>query len=108
VRRVLGDGDVDARALMSTAGNAAHNRHTIDYIEIPVTDLAAAKAFYAAAFGWSFTDYGPDYAGIQGDRKEVGGLRRDADVRAGGPLIVLFSDDLDRGFPVTSRKTSGW
>jgi uncharacterized protein len=81
---------------MSTSDKSAHRHHTIDYIEIPVTDVAAAKAFYAAAFGWSFTDYGPDYAGIQGDGREVGGLRRDADVRAGGPLIVLFSDDLER------------
>ena len=26
--------------------------HTIDYIEIPVTDMAEAKRFYAEAFGW--------------------------------------------------------
>jgi uncharacterized protein len=81
---------------MTTSDKRAHTHHTIDYIEIAVTDVAAAKAFYAAAFGWSFTDYGPDYAGIQGDGREVGGLRRDADVRAGGPLIVLFSEDLER------------
>ena len=29
---------------------AAH--HAIDYVEIDVTDLDAARAFYAAAFGW--------------------------------------------------------
>jgi uncharacterized protein len=73
-----------------------HNHHTIDYIEIAVTDLDAAKAFYAAAFGWSLVDYGPDYAGIQGDGKEVGGLRRDSEVRAGGPLVILYSEDLER------------
>jgi predicted enzyme related to lactoylglutathione lyase len=72
-----------------------HQHHTIDYIEITVTDVDAAKAFYAAAFGWSFNDYGPDYAGIQGDGKEVGGLRRDSDVRAGGPLVLLYSEDLE-------------
>lgn len=30
--------------------------HAIDYIEITVRDVAQAKAFYAAAFGWQFTD----------------------------------------------------
>jgi predicted enzyme related to lactoylglutathione lyase len=30
--------------------------HTIDYIEIGVTDLDVAKAVYASAFGWSFAD----------------------------------------------------
>ena len=73
-----------------------HNHHTIDYIEIAVTDLDAAKAFYAAAFGWSLVDYGPDYAGIQGDGKEMGGQRRDSEVRAGGPLVIVYSEDLER------------
>ena len=70
--------------------------HTIDYIEFAVPDVAAAKAFYAAAFGWSFNDYGPEYAGIKGDDGgEVGGLRRASEVRPGGPLVLLFSDDLE-------------
>jgi predicted enzyme related to lactoylglutathione lyase len=80
---------------MSTPADSAHTHHAIDYIEIPVTDVGAAKAFYAAAFGWSFADYGPDYAGIQGDGKEAGGLRRESEVRPGGPLVVLYSEDLE-------------
>lgn len=70
--------------------------HSIDYVEICVSDMAAAKHFYTTAFGWQFNDYGPDYAGIrrpEGDG-EVGGLRRMDSVQAGGPLIVLYSDDL--------------
>ena len=74
---------------MSAAGDIVHAHHAIDYIEIAVTDLEAAKAFYASAFGWSLVDYGPEYAGIQGDGKEMGGLRRDSEVRAGGPLVIL-------------------
>lgn len=34
---------------------------TINYVEFPSNDLAATKAFFEAVFGWSFTDYGPDY-----------------------------------------------
>ena len=73
----------------------SHNHHAIDYIEIAVSDVEAAKAFYATAFGWGFADYGPEYAGIQIGGAEVGGLRRDGEVRAGGPLVILYSEDLD-------------
>ena len=72
--------------------------HRIDYLEIPVTDLAVAKAFYAAAFGWSFTDYGTGYCGIQGDEREQGGLallEEGKSVTKGGPLAILYSDSLD-------------
>lgn len=70
--------------------------HAIDYIELMVTDLAATRDFYTQAFGWSFVDYGPDYAGIQGpDGGEVGGLNATGEVRPGGPLVLLYSDDLD-------------
>jgi predicted enzyme related to lactoylglutathione lyase len=80
---------------MSTHAEATHAHHAIDYVELAVTDLDAAKDFYAAAFGWSLVDYGPDYAGIQGAGREMGGLRRDDTVRPGGPLVILFSDDLE-------------
>ena len=70
--------------------------HAIDYVELTVTDLAASKAFYASAFGWGFTDYGSAYAGIQGpDGSEVGGLNPSGEPRPGGPLVLLYSDDLD-------------
>lgn len=73
--------------------------HAIDYIELPATDVARAKAFYGEAFGWTFTDYGPEYAGIagpDGSPGEVGGIARVDEVGThDGPLVVLFSADLD-------------
>ena len=74
-----------------------HVHHAIDYIELMVTDLEAAKGFYATAFGWSFNDYGPDYAGIRSPdgEGEVGGLNPARAPRPGGPLVILYSDDLD-------------
>jgi predicted enzyme related to lactoylglutathione lyase len=92
-------GDVGSSTIvhMSTGHETAHTHHAIDYIEIAVTDLAAAKAFYTSAFGWSLVDYGPAYAGIQGDGRELGGLREDTEVRSGGgPLVILYSEDLER------------
>ena len=75
--------------------DSVHTHHSIDYIEFPVLDMNATKAFYRVAFGWRFTDYGPDYAGIQGSHGEMGGLRRVTELRAGGALVVLYSNDLN-------------
>ncbi len=77
------------------ARTSNHEHHGIDYVELTVTDVAAAKNFYSGAFGWTFNEYGPDYAGIVHGGREVGGLRKDAAVRAGGPLVVLYSRELD-------------
>ena len=53
------------------------------------------SAFYSTAFGWEFNDYGPAYSGIKGDTGEVGGLRMDPKVIAGGPLVILYSENLE-------------
>ena len=74
----------------------ASTHHAIDYVEFTVRDLGAAKRFYAAAFGWQFNDYGPAYAGIKGLDGEVGGLYETAELRRGGPLVILYSDDLEK------------
>lgn len=75
---------------------AAQTHHAIDYVEFNVRDLAAAKRFYSAAFGWRFTDYGPGYAAILGADGEVGGLFQTAEARTTGPLVILFSDNLEQ------------
>ena len=46
--------------------------HVIDYVELAVDDLEQAKAFYAKALGWTFTDYGTDYVGILLAQVEMG------------------------------------
>lgn len=73
--------------------------HSLNYVELTVTDMAAAKAFYTDAFGWRFVDYGPEYAGIASpanDGSEVGGLLlADRPRPNGGPFVLLYSDDLD-------------
>lgn len=66
----------------------------IDYVEFGVTDIAAAKAFYGDAFGWSFTDYGPQYCEFS-DGRLTGGFTTLAPPRPGGPLVVLYGDDLE-------------
>lgn len=47
----------------------------IDYVELPGSDLEETKAFYTGAFGWTFTDYGPEYAAFENAGLD-GGLAR--------------------------------
>ena len=72
-----------------------HTHHAMDYVEFTVDDLAAAKRFYSEAFGWGFNDYGPEYAGIQGAERELGGLLQSEELRSGGPLVILYSENLE-------------
>src|SRR5690349_3450059 len=72
------------------------NHHHIDYFELPARDIAATKRFYMQAFDWSFTDYGPTYAGFgyPGGEREAGGISGDAQ-HTRAPLAILYSDNLE-------------
>lgn len=72
-----------------------HTHHSIDYVELVASELGASKQFYADAFGWEFTDYGPSYAGVHGPDHEAGGLTAQAEPGATTPLVILYSDDLE-------------
>ncbi|HEX9446993.1 MAG TPA: VOC family protein [Dongiaceae bacterium] len=65
----------------------------IDYIEFNVGDIERSKKFYGAAFGWRFTDYGADYCEF-GDGRLTGGFTTGGPARPGGPLVILYADDL--------------
>lgn len=81
---------------VGTMTEGSHGHHEIDYIEFNVTDMAAAQRFYGAAFDWQFTDYGPEYAGIRKPGGgEAGGFAVQREVKTGGPLVILYSNDLD-------------
>ncbi|CCG04719.1 VOC family protein [Blastococcus saxobsidens] len=83
-----------------------HRHHTIDYVELTATDLERAKRFYAEAFGWAFTDYGPRYAGIRhldgGAGPEPGGIALGEPAGRGGPLVLLYSADLEQSLAAVS------
>ncbi|HJP89548.1 MAG TPA: VOC family protein [Candidatus Limnocylindrales bacterium] len=72
----------------------------LDYIELAVGDVAQAKDFYSKALGWTFNDYGPDYAGLQDPRtpgQEFGGLSGEGAGAGGkgGVLALARTDDAD-------------
>ena len=85
----------------------AHEK--ISYVELPCGDFAATKAFFAAVFGWTFTDYGENYtafaaadAGLDGgfynsraQWDDVPDGAKDASCAANGcALVVFYSGDL--------------
>lgn len=71
------------------------NDSRIDYVELNVADVERAKKFYGSAFGWTFKDYGPDYCEFA-DGRLTGGFAKGAVTSGGGPLIVLYADDLPK------------
>jgi uncharacterized protein len=71
------------------------NKHnTINYIELPAKDLDAIKNFYTKAFGWKFTDYGPDYTAFN-DGVMDGGFTKGSVSGDTGPLVILYSENLE-------------
>ena len=67
----------------------------IDYVELPsATAHELTRAFYAKAFGWAFTDYGPDYAATTTGDVDVG-LNGQPQEALSAPLPVVRVDDLE-------------
>jgi hypothetical protein len=75
---------------------SSHRDRGIDYIEFNVADIGRSKDFYGKAFGWTFTDYGPDYCEFS-DGHMRGGFAAGGPVTPGGPLVVLYGADLADG-----------
>ena len=71
----------------------AEQDRRMDYIEFLTTNIEETKRFYRGVFGWEFTDYGPDYTSFT-DGRLGGGFSVAPEVRAGGPLVVLYSINL--------------
>ena len=67
----------------------------IDYVELPsVTAHELTRAFYSKAFGWKFTDFGPDYSGTTTGDVDVG-LNGQRDEALAAPLPVIRVEDLE-------------
>lgn len=70
---------------------------TVCHFEIRTTDIAATKAFLGGLFGWTFTDFGPEYAVFNPGREPGGGIEQvDSPREEGGVQIYLAVDSIDR------------
>jgi len=65
----------------------------IDYIEMPVKDIARTKEFYGTVFGWEFVDYGPGYTSFH-DGRLGGGFTTEGNPPIKGLLLVIYTGDL--------------
>jgi hypothetical protein len=75
--------------------SSPENNLRIDYVEFATRDVAATKQFYAAAFGWRFTDYGPDYTSFS-DGRLAGGFFAAPDAPSTkNPTIVIYAVKLE-------------
>lgn len=66
----------------------------INYVEFKCRDLDAIKSFYSAAFGWTFTDYGPTYIAFDSSGLQGGFEKTDEEV-INGVLVVLYHSELE-------------
>lgn len=70
----------------------------IDYLELPARDLDAVQVFYEMAFGWLFTDYGPEYRAFS-DGKIDGGFYKSetqSSTENGAALIIIYTTNLEQ------------
>ncbi|HEY0014654.1 MAG TPA: VOC family protein [Allosphingosinicella sp.] len=74
----------------------------LNYVELPVTDILAARAFYEGAFGWSLTAFGPSYAATLTGDTDIG-LQADAAEATAAPLPVIDVEDLEAALAAVER-----
>jgi predicted enzyme related to lactoylglutathione lyase len=69
----------------------------IDYVELPANDFDAIESFYCSTFGWSFTDYGPEYRAFSDGKLDGGFFKSDLRSKTanGAALVILFATDLE-------------
>lgn len=71
----------------------ALNDGRMDYIEFGTTHLGESKHFFSTTFGWTFKDYGDDYASFE-DGRLAGGFSTEVTPGA-SPVVVLYANDLE-------------
>jgi predicted enzyme related to lactoylglutathione lyase len=74
----------------------------LNYVELPVTDLAAATAFYESAFGWSLSGFGPAYAATLTGDTDIG-LQADTAEATKAPLPVIDVHDLEAALTAVEK-----
>lgn len=74
----------------------------ICFVELPASDLPAARSFYADAFGLAFADFGPSYSCTLTGDVDIG-LQADASETTSAPLAVIAVEDLEASLDAVSK-----
>lgn len=69
----------------------------INYVEFPAKDMEKTKSFFSDVFGWTFDDYGPDYAAFSNEGLDGGFYTSEltSSTETGSALIVFYSEKLE-------------
>ncbi|HGE6000735.1 TPA: VOC family protein, partial [Vibrio cholerae] len=70
------------------------NQHEkINYVEFAAKDLEST----IKVFGWSFVDYGPEYAAFSNEGLDGGFFKAELSSRTenGGALLIFYSSDIE-------------
>lgn len=66
----------------------------LNYVELPVGDVAKSRAFLERVFGWTLVEFAPTYAATLTGDTDVG-LQGDPAEATRAPLPVIEVDDLE-------------
>jgi len=85
-------------ALGIVEGKGMNEHEKINYIELPARDIEATKDFFTTVFGWSFLDYGHEYAAFENAGIDGGFFKSNVSASSenGSVLIVFYSRDLEQ------------
>ena len=74
-----------------------HEHEKINYVEFPSSDLEKTKAFFTAAFGWSFEDWGEEYCSFSNEGLDGGFYKANLKSQSdnGAALTIFYSSDLE-------------
>ena len=70
----------------------------INYVEFPAKYMETTKDFFTRVFGWTFTDYGPDYTAFSEENIDGGFYKSDlyGTYMKGSALVVFYSNNLEQ------------
>ena len=73
------------------------NHEKLNYVEFPARDIPATKHFFGQAFGWTFADYGPEYAAFSNQGIDGGFFKAElcSSTHLGAALLVFYSKNLE-------------
>jgi predicted enzyme related to lactoylglutathione lyase len=74
----------------------------LNYVELPATDIKAARSFYEQAFGWRMTEFGQSYAATTSGDTDLG-LDGDKAAQPQAPLAVIEVTDLEAALAAVER-----
>ncbi len=73
---------------------------TPNYMEMKASDLGQTKAFYTKALGFEFTDYGPEYAAVEGGPVQLGFA---AGKEPAAPMPTFETDNLEAALDAVEK-----